>query len=105
MRRVFVISCLHPASIAVDPTLYKRELRYSQSLLLDCIARSEAPLAGQLDMIRLLCDIDADRHMVDALLAVQAAWLDTSDALVVGCDLGVTPEMQMLIDLVYSLLA
>ncbi len=56
--------------------MYKRELRYSQSLLLDCIARGEAPLAGQIDMIRLLCDVDADRHMVDALLEVQAQWLD-----------------------------
>ena len=53
-------------------------------------------------MIRLLCDVDADRHMVDALLEVQAQWLDASDALIVGCDLGVTPEMQMLIDLAKS---
>ncbi len=101
MRRAFVLSALTPALVAWDPHAYKREMRYAQSALLDARARAEAPIHGALDMVRLLCDIDADRQLIDQLLEAQAAWLDASNV-VVYADLGVSPGMQMIIDLAKS---
>ena len=102
MRRAFVLSALTPVLVACDPHAYQREMRYAQSALLDALARAEAPIHGALDMVRLLCDIDADRQLIDQLLEAQAAWLDASDTVIVYADLGMSPGMQMIIDLAKS---
>ncbi len=102
MRRAFVLSALTPTLVAQDPDAYKREMRYAQSVLLDALSRGERPIHGALDMVRLLCDIDANRQLVDQLLEAQAAWLDTSNVVVVYSDLDITPGMQLIIDLAKS---
>lgn len=102
MKRAFVLTSLTPAIAVRDPSGYKNELRYAQQCLLDSMARGEAPLHGALDMLRLLCDIDADQAMVAALLEAQACWLDASDVCIVYSDLGIAPGMMLIIELARS---